>query len=149
MTPFQQVLEAAGLTTRVVEFAQTTRTASDAAKAIGCEVGQIAKSLIFRVSNDPLLVIASGTNRVNEAALAKEIGAAITKADAGFVRERTGFAIGGVPPLGHRMPIRTLIDEDLLRFERIWAAAGTPNAVFELFSADLPRITGGAVIKIS
>ena len=149
MTPFQQVLEAAGLTTRVVEFAQTTRTASDAAKAIGCEVGQIAKSLIFRVSDDPLLVIASGTNRVNEAALAKEIGGAITKADAEFVRERTGFAIGGVPPLGHRMPIRTLIDEDLLRFERIWAAAGTPNAVFELFSADLPRITGGAVIKIS
>ena len=149
MTPFQQVLEAAGLTTRVVEFAQTTRTASDAAKAVGCEVGQIAKSLIFRVSDDPLLVIASGTNRVNEAALAKEIGGAITKADAEFVRERTGFAVGGVPPLGHRMPIRTLIDEDLLRFERIWAAAGTPNAVFELFSADLPRITGGAVIKIS
>ena len=128
---------------------QTTRTASDAAKAIGCELGQIAKSLVFRVGEYPLLVIASGTNRVNEAALAKEIGGAITKADAEFVRERTGFAVGGVPPLGHRMPIRTLIDEDLLRFERIWAAAGTPNAVFELFSADLPRITGGAVIKIS
>jgi len=145
----QQALEAAGLTTRVVEMPQTTRTASDAAKAIGCEVAQIAKSLVFRVGDDPLLVIASGTNRVNEAAVARAIGATIAKADADFVRERTGFAIGGVPPLGHRTPIRTLIDEDLLRFERIWAAAGTPNAVFELFSADLPRITGGTVVQIS
>ena len=144
----QHALEAAGLTTRVVEMPQTTRTASDAAKAIGCEVGQIAKSLVFRVGDDPLLVIASGTNRVNEAAVASAIGATITKADADFVRERTGFAIGGVPPLGHQTPIRTLIDEDLLRFERIWAAAGTPNAVFELSPGELPRITGGRVIRV-
>jgi len=145
----QQALEAAGMTPRVVEMPQTTRTATDAAKAIGCEVAQIAKSLVFRVGDEPLLVIASGTNRVNEAAVASAIGAAITKADAEFVRERTGFAIGGVPPVGHRTPIRTLIDEDLLRFERIWAAAGTPNAVFELSSAELPRITGGSVLRIS
>ena len=145
----QQALEAAGLTARVVEMPQTTRTAADAAKAIGCEVAQIAKSLVFRVGDDPLLVIASGTNRVNEAALASAIGAAITKADAEFVRERTGFAIGGVPPVGHRTAIRTLIDEDLLRFERIWAAAGTPNAVFELSPAELPRITGGLVIRVA
>ena len=145
----QQALEAAGLKTRIVEMPQTTRTAADAAKAIGCEVAQIAKSLVFRVGDDPLLVIASGTNRVNEARVASAIGAAITKADADFVRERTGFAIGGVPPVGHSSRIRTLIDEDLLRFERIWAAAGTPNAVFELSPAELPRITGGTVVRIS
>jgi len=145
----QQALEAAGLTTRIVEMPQTTRTASDAAKAIGCEVGQIAKSLVFRVGDDPLLVIASGTNRVNEAKVATAIGATITKADAEFVRERTGFAIGGVPPVGHSSKIRTLIDEDLLRFDHIWAAAGTPNAVFELSPAELPRITGGSVARIS
>jgi prolyl-tRNA editing enzyme YbaK/EbsC (Cys-tRNA(Pro) deacylase) len=145
----QQALDAAGVTTRVVEMPHTTRTAADAAKAIGCEVAQIAKSLVFRVGDDPLLVIASGTNRVNEATVSSAIGAAITKADADFVREHTGFAIGGVPPVGHSSRIRTLIDADLLRFDRIWAAAGTPNAVFELSSAELPRITDGVVIRIS
>ena len=146
----QQALAAAGVTGRVVEMPQTTRTAADAAKAIGCEVAQIAKSLVFRTreSGAPLLVIASGTNRVNESAVAAAIGEEIVKADADFVREQTGFAIGGVPPLGHASPIRTVIDEDLLRFDRIWAAAGTPNAVFELSAADLPRLTGGAVIAI-
>lgn len=121
---------------------QTTRTAADAAKAIGCEVAQIAKSLVFRSGDEAVLVIASGTNRVDAARLG------LTKADADFVREKTGFAIGGVPPVGHISPIRTLIDEDLLRFDRIWAAAGTPNAVFELSPSDLPRITGGAVVNI-
>ena len=145
----KEALEAAGLATRVVEFPQTTRTAADAAKAIGCEVGQIVKSLVFRVGNDPLLILASGTNRVNEGAVAITIGAKIAKADADFVRERTGFVIGGVPPVGHLAPIRTLIDEDLLRFERIWAAAGTPNSVFELTAADLPRLTGGTVLRIA
>jgi prolyl-tRNA editing enzyme YbaK/EbsC (Cys-tRNA(Pro) deacylase) len=145
----RQALQAAGMTPRVMEMPQTTRTAADAAKAIGCEVAQIAKSLVFRIGNEPLLVITSGTNRVNETAVASAIGAAITKADAEFVRQITGFAIGGVPPVGHSAPIRTLIDEDLLRFERIWAAAGTPNAVFELSPAELPRITGGSVVRIT
>lgn len=147
----QEALEAAGFVARVREMPATTRTAADAAKAIGCEVAQIAKSLVFRIrdSDAPLLVIASGTNRVNETAVASAIGAAIVKADAEFVRERTGFAIGGVPPVGHRPPIRTLIDEDLLRFDRIWAAAGTPYAVFELTASDLPRLTGGAVVRIA
>ena len=146
----QDALTAAGLETRVVEMPQSTRTAADAAKAIGCEVAQIAKSLVFRgrESGAAVMVIASGTNRVNESTIAAVIGEPIGKADAEFVRASTGYAIGGVPPIGHSMPIRTLIDEDLLRFEHIWAAAGTPNAVFELTAADLPRITRGDVIRV-
>ncbi|HLJ73991.1 MAG TPA: YbaK/EbsC family protein [Thermoanaerobaculia bacterium] len=138
----QAALAAAGLPAKVVEMPQTTRTAADAAKAIGCEVAQIAKSLVFRSGDEAVLVIASGTNRVD----ASRLG--LAKADAEFVRERTGFAIGGVPPVGHSAPIRTLIDEDLLRFDRIWAAAGTPNAVFELTPADLRRLTGGTVTNV-
>ena len=138
----QDALAAAGVHARVVEMPQTTRTAADAAKAIGCEVAQIAKSLVFRSGDEAVLVIASGTNRVDASRLGLE------KADAEFVRQKTGFAIGGVPPVGHITPVRTLIDEDLLRFDRIWAAAGTPNAVFELTPADLPRITGGTVLKV-
>ena len=147
----QEALAAAGLNARVVAMPQSTRTAADAAKAIGCEVAQIAKSLVFRgrVSGAAVLVIASGTNRVNETALATAIGEAIEKADAEFVRVRTGYAIGGVPPIGHATAIRTFIDEDLLRFDRIWAAAGTPNAVFELSASDLPRVTGGVVIRLA
>ena len=148
----QEVLTAAGLEARVVELPQSTRTAADAAKAIGCQVGQIAKSLVFRASESgsAVLVIASGTNRVNEATIAAEIGEPIGKADADFVRARSGYAIGGVPPVGHATPMRTFIDEDLLRFDRIWAAAGTPNAVFELSpAAELQRITGGTVIRVS
>jgi prolyl-tRNA editing enzyme YbaK/EbsC (Cys-tRNA(Pro) deacylase) len=145
----QNALASAGLSARVVELPQSTRTAADAAKAIGCEVGQIAKSLVFRAkSGHPVLVIASGTNRVNESSIASAIGEPIGKADAEFVRERTGYAIGGVPPVGHSESIRTFIDEDLLRFDRIWAAAGTPNAVFELSPAELPRLTGGAVVRV-
>ncbi len=148
----QEALTAAGLEARVVELPQSTRTAADAAKAIGCQVGQIAKSLVFRASESgsAVLVIASGTNRVNETTIAAAIGEPIGKADADFVRARSGYAIGGVPPVGHATPMRTFIDEDLLRFDRIWAAAGTPNAVFELSPADeLQRITGGTVIRVS
>ncbi len=145
-------MTAAGLESRVVELPQSTRTAADAAKAIGCQVGQIAKSLVFRASEsgNAVLVIASGTNRVNETTIAAAIGEPIGKADADFVRARSGYAIGGVPPVGHATPMRTFIDEDLLRFDRVWAAAGTPNAVFELSPADeLQRITGGTVIRVS
>jgi prolyl-tRNA editing enzyme YbaK/EbsC (Cys-tRNA(Pro) deacylase) len=146
----QEALAAAGIDARVVELPQSTRTAADAARAVGCEVGQIAKSLVFRAreSGNAVLVIASGTNRVNEAAIAAAIGEPIGKADAEFVRARTGYAIGGVPPVGHLQSIRTFIDEDLLRFDRIWAAAGTPNAVFELSAAELARLTGGAVMRV-
>ena len=140
----QSALDAAGIEARAVELPQSTRTAAEAAQAVGCEVGQIAKSLVFRdAGGEAVLVIASGTNRVNE----KRLG--LERASADFVRQKTGYAIGGIPPVGHATPLKTFIDEDLLRFDRIWAAAGTPNAVFELLAADLPRITGGNVIPVT
>lgn len=135
----------------VLEFDTSTRTAADAAAAIGCTVGQIAKSLIFRAldSNRPVLAIASGSVRVDEARLAELLGEGIGRADAAFVREQTGFAIGGVPPVGHRGESVIFIDESLLAFETIWAAAGTPNAVFQLTPDDLVRLTGGTVAAIA
>ena len=140
----QSALDAAGITARVVELPQSTRTAVEAAAAVGCEVAQIVKSLVFvDADGQAILVLTSGTNRVDE----KRLG--LKRADAELVREKTGYAIGGIPPVGHATPLRTLIDEDLLRFERVWAAAGTPNAVFELLAADLPRITGGSVVNVT
>jgi prolyl-tRNA editing enzyme YbaK/EbsC (Cys-tRNA(Pro) deacylase) len=136
---------------QVLEFDAGTRTAADAAAAIGCSVAEIAKSLIFRAepSGRAVLVIASGTNRVDERKVGAAIGERIVRADADFVREKTGFAIGGVPPLGHAEPLTTLIDESLDAFATIWAAAGTPNAVFRLTPADLLRLTGGAKTAIA
>ena len=135
---------------RVLEFDASTRTAEDAAAAVGCAVGQIAKSLLFRTaSGKPALVVASGANRVDEKKAAREIGEAIGRADADFVRESTGFAIGGVPPVGHGVQPLTLIDADLMGFAEIWAAAGTPNAVFRLTPADLVELTGGRVTSVA
>ena len=147
----QEALAARGFALQVVEYPATTRTAAEAAAAIGCEVAQIAKSLVFRTKADkrPVLVIASGTNRVNEKRIRDLLGEAIEKADADYVRERTGFAIGGVAPVGHREPPIVVIDQDLLAFDAIWAAAGTPNAVFRLNPADLPALTGGRVAAIA
>src|SRR5689334_2566455 len=147
----QQLLSGIGLETQVIEFAETTKTSADAAQQIGCSVAQIAKSLIFRAkqSNRPVLVIASGVNRVDEKALEALLGEKIGKADADFVRDKTGYAIGGVAPIGHASPPVTFIDEDLLKLETIWAAAGTPFAVFRLSPADLVRLTGGQVAKIA
>lgn len=148
----QDALDARGYThCRVVEMPDSTRTAAEAAAAIGCTVAQIAKSLVFRgaQSGAPVLVIASGTNRVDPQRLAGLLGEPVEKPDADYVRERTGFVIGGVPPLGHREPIRTFIDQDLLAFDEIWAAAGTPRAVFRLTPDDLLRITGGEVAEIA
>lgn len=135
----------------VLEFDSSTRTAADAAAAIGCTVGQIAKSLIFRAldSARPVLAIASGSVRVDEARLAELLGEGIGRADAAFVREQTGYAIGGVPPVGHRNEPVIFIDETLQTFETIWAAAGTPNAVFRLTPDDLVRLTGGTVAAIA
>jgi len=131
----------------VVELPASARTAIEAAAAIGCSVGQIAKSIVFRTvqSRTPVLVVASGANRVNEALIAEYVGEAIEKADAAYVREKTGFVIGGVPPLGHAEPILTIIDEDLFAFDELWAAAGTPNAVFKLTASSLAQVTGGTV----
>jgi prolyl-tRNA editing enzyme YbaK/EbsC (Cys-tRNA(Pro) deacylase) len=117
----------------VLEFEAGTRTAADAAAAIGCAVAEIAKSLVFRTATSrPVLVIASGDKRVDEEKAAAAVGERIGRANAGFVREATGFAIGGVTPVGHARPPIVLIDETLLRFDNIWAAAGTSNAVFRL-----------------
>ena len=143
----RDALAARGFDFAVREFPQGTRTAAEAAAAIGCGVAQIAKSLVFRVreTDRPVLVIASGANRVDEKAVAALVGEKIGRADADFVRTATGFAIGGVPPVGHDRPLATLIDEDLMAFEAIWAAAGTPNAVFRLSPRDLVDVTGGKI----
>lgn len=146
----QDLLTSLGFDYRVIELPDTTRTAVEAANTVGCTVGQIAKSLIFRGkrTGKPILIIASGSNRVNEKRIAEYIGEPIEKANAHFVRSTTGFAIGGVPPLGHLQDIRTFIDEDLLQYERIWAAGGTPNSVFQLDTKDLQDMTGGQVVAI-
>lgn len=139
-----------GLAIKVMELAASTRTANEAALTIGCEVAQIVKSLIFkrRESHKPILVLASGINRVNEKTIEKIVGEKIVKADADFAKEVTGFTIGGVPPMGHKQIIDTIIDEDLLIFDELWAAAGTPYAVFKIFSKDLVALTSGKVISI-
>ena len=146
----QEALAARGFTNQVVEHEQTTRTSAEAAQAVGCEVGQIAKSLVFkgRQSGKAILVTASGANRVDEKKLRDLVGEKVEKPDADFVRERTGFVIGGIPPVGHAEPLITFIDEDLMQFDSIWAAAGTPNAVFPLTPAELVKMTGGRVIVV-
>ena len=132
----------------LTEFPDGTRTSADAAAAVGCDVAQIAKSMIFRAGSRPVLVITSGANRVSEKVVAALLGEPLARADADFVRARTGFVIGGVPPIGHIEAPVTFIDEDLLAYAEIWAAAGTPNAVFRLTPADLLALTTGTVAKI-
>ncbi len=146
----QDTLQSLGYPCQVIEMAESTRTAAEAARAIGCTVGQIAKSLIFetRKSKRAILVIASGANRVDEKQLGRIVGEKIGKADADFVRQTTGYAIGGIPPLGHKTPIQTYIDQDLLQYQTIWAAAGTPHTLFEISPEDLVHITGGTVIAV-
>ena len=144
----QDALSSLGLTLQVVELPDSTRTAVEAAQAIGCQVGQIVKSLVFKGkrSGRPVLVATSGPNRVDERKIEALISEPLGKADAEFVRQRTGFVIGGVPPVGHSEQLETFIDQDLLQYDEIWAAAGTPHAVFRLTPADLVRITGGRVV---
>lgn len=146
----QQAIEAAGFDFQVREFPASTRTSEEAAAAIGCGVAQIAKSLIFRAkeSNRPVLVMASGANRVDEKAVGRLLGEKLGRADADFVRAATGFAIGGVPPVGHRETPVTFIDADLMELGEIWAAAGTPNAVFRLTPPELVSLTGGQVAAL-
>jgi len=147
----QDALSALGLSLEVVELPASTRTAQEAAQAIGCGVAQIVKSLVFKGSHSgrAILVLVSGSNRVDEARLSALAGEPVEKADADFVRQRTGFAIGGVPPLAHPEPLTTFIDEDLLAYPEIWAAAGTPRAVFRLERDDLERITQGTIARVS
>ena len=147
----QDALTAAGFDNTVVEMPASTRTAAEAAAAGGCGVGQIAKSLIFRgtTSGRAYLIIVSGTNRVNEAAVGRLLGEPLARADAALVREATGFAIGGVPPLGHATDLTTLLDRDLATHDVIWAAAGTPRAVFQLTPDALARMTGGRTVDVT
>ena len=147
----QEALNHKGLECIVRELPQSTRTAIDAATAIACDVSQIVKSLIFKTktTHRPMLILASGPNRVDEKVIEGHVGEEITKADADFAREITGFAIGGIPPVGHKQKIDLIfIDEDLLKFDSVWAAAGTPNAVFNLQGIDLLEMTAGKVISI-
>lgn len=136
---------------QVVEFEESTRTSAEAAAAVGCDVAQIAKSLIFRAkeSGRSVLVVACGSNRVDEKAVARLLGEKIERADADFVRRATGFAIGGVPPIGHAEQPVIFLDADLQSFDTIWAAAGTPNAVFRLTPARLAALTGAAYRDIA
>lgn len=146
----QEALNAHNLNCEVVQMTDTTRSASDAARAVRCRVGQIVKSIIFegQQSHQPILVAASGANRVNERTIEQSVSEPIKMAKPDYVRQMTGFAIGGVPPVGHDHPLKIFIDEDLLRYDEIWAAAGTPHAVFKLTPADLKMITNGTVISI-
>ncbi len=146
----QDILNQYGLDFKVIEFKETTRTSQEAANTIGCEIGQIAKSLIFKgkKSAKPICVIASGKNRVDEKKIAHYVGEEIEKPDADFVVQHTTFPIGGVPPIGYHFEIKPLIDEDLMEYSEIWAAAGTPNSVFRLSPENLLKITDGQVVCV-
>jgi len=146
----QAALHALGVEVAITEHESSARTSQEAADVLGCSVGQIAKSLIFRgmQSGEPVLVVASGANRVDEAKLGALAGEAIGRAKPEFVREVTGYAIGGIPPVGHARAIRTWVDEDLLKHDFVYAAGGTPNALFPIRSADLLRICGGRAADV-
>lgn len=150
----QKVADAArerGLSIDIREFSQTTRTAADAAAAVGCTVAQIVKSLVFMVDGQPVIALVSGPNRLDEKKLAVLCGVGkkkVRRATAEEVREATGFAIGGVPPFGHQQTLPTYIDEDFWQFEVVWAAAGTPNTVFPITPDDLARLTGGQKVDL-
>lgn len=146
----QDLLNSLGYEYQVIEHAESTRTAMDAAERAGCELGQIVKSLIFKgqQSGKPILVLTSGANRVDEMRIREYAREKIWKADADFVKAVTGYAIGGVPPLGHTENIETYIDEDFLKYETIWAAAGTSKAIFELKTEDLQKMTLGTIVQV-
>ena len=146
----QDALRALGRGHEIVDLGKSARTAADAAREVGCQVDQIVKSLVFRLrgSGQALLVVTSGAHRVDGQKVAALVGEPIERADADFVRAETGFAIGGVAPLGHAKPILTLIDEHLLRWDAIWAAAGHPNTVFRLTPDDLVTMTGGRIVAV-
>jgi len=147
----QDELQRLGLPNTVIELANPVRTAADAAREVGCEVAQIVKSLIFRGADSGrgVLVLTSGANRVDEARVAELLGEPLGKADPAFVREHTGFAIGGVPPIAHARPMETFIDQDLLALGELWAAAGHPNSLFRLTPDELARMSGGRVARIA
>ena len=140
-----------GIDVEIRVMADSTRTAEDAARACGCTVERIVKSLVFQGarSRKPYLLLVSGPNRVSEKGVATTIGEPLARPDADFVRETTGYAIGGIPPLAHKTPLTTYMDRDLLAFETVWAAAGTPKAVFEVSPATLRGAAGAEVIDVT
>jgi prolyl-tRNA editing enzyme YbaK/EbsC (Cys-tRNA(Pro) deacylase) len=142
-------LEQLGIHVEITEFAESTRTAEEAASAVNSTLGQIVKSLVFLAGEQPVLAMVSGTNRVDTEKLAAVAGGPINRANADIVRAATGFSIGGVPPVGLATPLPTYLDRDLLQYERIWAAAGTPNAVFPIAPDTLLRITGATVADLA
>jgi Cys-tRNA(Pro) deacylase len=146
----QDLIISLGYNYTVIEHAESTRTAQEAADRAGCELGQIVKSLIFKgkESGKPILVLTSGANRVDEKRISEYAREHIGRADADFVRSVTGYAIGGVPPVGHAQKMETYLDEDFLSYQTIWAAAGTPNAIFELKTEDLQKMTGGKIAQV-
>ncbi len=146
----QDILQQLGYDFKIIEFAESTRTAQEAAQRAGCELGQIVKSLIFRGqrTQKPILILTSGANRVDETRLGEHAGETVERADAEFVRSVTGFSIGGVPPIGHANAIETYLDEDFLQYPTVWAAAGTPKAIFELTPAALQKMTDAKIIRV-
>jgi len=144
----QATLHDLGVDAEVVELPDSTRTAPEAAAAVGCEVGAIVKALVF-AGERPVLALVSGSNRADEDRLAAEAGGAVERATPDYVREHTGYAIGGVSPVGHPEPLTTLVDEDLLRHPVVWAAAGTPRCVFGIEPARLVEVTGGRVVRLA
>ncbi|MGD2029024.1 MAG: YbaK/EbsC family protein [Desulfobacterales bacterium] len=147
----EKALEGYGLECPVLTMKETTRSAQDAANSLGCGVEQIVKSLVFmtKKTKKPILVLASGANRVNTKKIRNFLSEPIKMADPDFVRAKTGFVVGGVPPLGHTSSLETFIDEDLLKYPEIWAAAGTSNTMFKLSPDDLQKITHGKVISVT
>ena len=145
-----QLLRDAGVQTQVVEFEQPTRTSAEAAAAIGCSVAEIAKSVVFRGSRtgQAIIVVASGDNRVSETKVADKVGEPLARADGDFVRATTGYAIGGVAPIGHAQAVQLVLDEDLKRFAIVWAAAGTPFSVFPLSPDQLRSLTGADWVDV-
>ena len=141
--------EASGLDIEIQRYPDGTRTAADAAAAVGCKIDQIVKSLVFMADVRPILILCSGARRVDEEKLAEYIGTEIRIAGASEVRAATGYAIGGTPPLGHTVPLKTVVDPHLMEFEEIWAAAGTPDSVFPIKPKELVKATSGAVVAVT
>ena len=141
--------EASGLDIEIQRYPDGTRTAADAAAAVGCKIDQIVKSLVFMADVRPILILCSGARRVDEEKLADYIGTEIRIAGASEVRAATGYAIGGTPPLGHTVPLKTVVDPHLMEFEEIWAAAGTPDSVFPIQPKELVKATSGAVVAVT
>src|SRR5262245_27941012 len=144
-----EALRAAGVAAAATEFSESTRTAEEAAAAVGATVGQIVKSLVFLAGDQPILVLVSGAHRADLTKLAQAAGVPISRAGAETVRTATGYSIGGVPPLGHSQVLPTYLDYALQQYEIVWASAGTPNAVFPITPAELLRITGAVVVELA